>query len=161
MPYTSIRRIKVCGLCAVVVLALVMSSCSKDTSVQGKLDDRIQAFTGTWALQARIADGKEVPVEERFMKLVLSQDGTFRALYRGEKTQNWIVAGQGGYSFTPHSLILYWDSGQVLNLLVVGAEPNRLRLHHGTALVPLKDQEPDDVFVRDTTPKGPTRSPSS
>ncbi|MCA1959837.1 MAG: hypothetical protein LDL33_03495 [Desulfomonile sp.] len=162
MHYIAIRRICAYCLFAVFFLTLLICSCSKDTSVEGRPDERTaQAFAGIWSLQARVVDGKEVPVQERFIKLVLNQDGTFRALYRGEKTQKWIVAGQGGYSFTPPSLVLYWDSGQVLSLLVVRAEPNRLQLHHGSALVPLKDQEPDDVFVRDTAPKGPTRTPSS
>jgi hypothetical protein len=143
-----------------IILALALGSCGKNGSVDNKAPDRNQALSGTWTLHARLADGKEVPITERFMKITLTEDGTFRALYRGESTQKWIVAGQGGYSYTPPSLNLYWDSGQVLTLLVVESEPNRLRLHHGPALAPLKDQEPDDIFVRDTTSRGPTRGSS-
>jgi len=161
MHNAAIHRIAACRLFAAAVLALALISCSKDASVESKHDDRTQAFAGTWTLQARIADGKEVPANDRFMKLVLNEDGTFRALYRGDRAQNWIVAGQGGYSYAPPALNLFWDSGQVVTLLVVETEPNRLRLHHGTTLAPLKDQEPDDVFVRDTSAKGPTRGPSS
>lgn len=108
-------------------------------------------------MTARIVDGLEVPVGERVMKLTLHPDGTFLANYRGDITQDWILAGQGAYSYEAPMLNLYWDSGRVINLLVDESQPDRLVLHHGRNVAPLKDQEPDEVFSRHKGEKGPTR----
>ncbi len=91
------------------------------------------------------------------MKLVLNSDGAFIANYRGEINQEWILAGQGAFSYDPPTLNLYWDTGRVINLLVDESQPDRLVLHHGKNIAPLKDQEPDEVFVRFKGEKGPTR----
>jgi hypothetical protein len=111
-------------------------------------------------LKSRIVDGDERPVDERFLRLVLRNDGTFQAQYRGSPGQNWIRAGAGAFSYRAPLLTFFWDSGQVVKLLVIEQQPDQLRVHHGLNMVPLKDQPPDEVFVRTKPAKGPTSRPS-
>ncbi|MBI5249688.1 MAG: hypothetical protein HY912_09350 [Desulfomonile tiedjei] len=108
-------------------------------------------------MKSRIVDENEVPVAQRFMRLALNPDGTFRADYRGESTQKWIKAGQGAFSYNPPMLTMHWESGATATLLVRAAEPDRMVLHHGRNMVPLAEQEPDEVFARMNPEKGPTR----
>ncbi|MGD9818422.1 MAG: lipocalin family protein [Desulfomonilaceae bacterium] len=136
-----------------LIFVISCQSQSADTS-QNTQGARI---VGTWIMTSRIIDGEEVPVKERVMKLVLNSDGTFIANYRGEINQEWILSGQGAFSYDPPTLNLYWDTGRLINLLVDESQPDRLVLHHGKNIAPLKDQEPDEVFLRFKGEKGPTR----
>jgi outer membrane lipoprotein-sorting protein len=153
LPY----RNSVIILCLLGLLAL--SSCTEKTA---KLErsDNAALLAGTWTMKSRLAADREDPVVQRFMKLRLKEDGTFRADYRGEQDQKWIQAGQGAFSYEPPLLTLHWNSGQVITLLVRNAKPEQLLIHHGRNLAPLKDQEPDEIFVRQKEAKGPTRGPS-
>jgi hypothetical protein len=94
------------------------------------------------------------------MKLTFNPDGSFLASYRGDGTQNWIRAGQGGFAYHPPYLSLHWETGPVLTLLVREADSERLLIHHGRNVIPLKDQEPDEIFVKQKIEKGPTRGQS-
>jgi hypothetical protein len=134
-------------LILVALSALLMASCSRESSTV-KPDDKIRLLVGTWILKSRIVEGSEVPAQERLMKITLNEDGTFRYLYRGDQSQPWILAGQGAFSFNPPDLRFYWDDGPMENLLVVEREPDRIRVHHGFNLVPLKNEDPDEVFAR-------------
>jgi hypothetical protein len=111
-------------------------------------------------MKSRLVEDRADPVTQRLLRLHLKEDGTFRADYRGEESQEWIQPGGGGFSYEPPLLTLYWDSGQVITLLVRDAQPEQLVIHHGRNLAPLKDQEPDEVFIRQKETKGPTRGPS-
>ncbi len=112
-------------------------------------------------MQSRVVDGKETPATERQMKIVVGDQGTFLFQYRGDDKQKWINAGEGGVSYIPPSLKFFWDTGQTQTLLVVKEQSDRIRLHHGQNLAPLKDQEPDEIFVREKAAgKGPTRRAS-
>ncbi len=91
------------------------------------------------------------------MRLALNTDGTFRADYRGDTTEKWITAGAGAFSYNSPLLTMYWESGATSVLLVRDAEPDRMVLHHGRNMVPLAEQDPDEVFVRINPEKGPTR----
>ena len=143
--------------CLVSLLAL--SSCTERTP-KVERSDKAALLAGAWTMKSRLVAEREDPVVQRFLKLRLKEDGTFRADYRGQEDQKWIQAGQGGFSYEPPLLTLYWNSGQVITLLVRDAKPEQLVVHHGRNLVPLKDQEPDEVFVRQKERKGPTRGPS-
>jgi hypothetical protein len=149
-------RVFVC----VGLLSLIVAGCdTKPASTQKP--DNAAALSGTWILKSKISpDGVESPVSQRFMKLTFRADGSFQAAYRGEETQSWIRAGQGGFSYHPPHLSLYWESGPVLTLLVREFQPERLLIHHGRSMIPLKDQEPDEVFVKQKSEKGPTRGQS-
>ncbi|HMK37209.1 MAG TPA: hypothetical protein VK463_19200 [Desulfomonilaceae bacterium] len=136
-----------------------VAACDTKTASVSKTDNA-PVLAGTWVLQTRIAEGVESPATQRFLKLTFNSDGSFRAGYRGDDTQKWIRAGQGGFSYTPPYLNLYWETGPILTVLVSEAGPERLVIHHGRNLVPLKDQEPDEIFVRQKVEKGPTRSQS-
>ena len=144
---------------ATLAAALLLTSCARDTQLRDP-QDQAGLLSGTWILGSRIEDGKEVPVKERFMKLVLHDDGTYRAEYRGDATQQWIVAGQGAFSFVPPVVRFFWDSGDVTTFLVVERDPNRLHLHHGATLAPLKEQEPDEVYQRETSGTPASKKPS-
>jgi len=144
-------------LCAVFLAVL---SCGPQAQRNEKSDQALR-LAGTWTLNARIADGVESSISERYMRLDLNPDATFRARYRGDQSQGWTKAGQGAFSYEPPYLYLYWESGAANTLLVSELDQNRLYVHHGRNLVPLKDQEPDEIFVREKIEKGPTRSPSS
>jgi hypothetical protein len=143
----------------VTLFSLLLLSCGGPTTTEQK-NDESRRLAGTWTLKTRIKDGVGSPVTERFMRLVLKENGTFFADYKGEESQRWIRAGQGGFSYSPPMLQFYWDNGPVVTLIVVEAEQGRLLVHHGRNLVPLKNQEPDEVFVGETPQKGPTRKPA-
>ena len=147
------------ALICLCLLSLLAVSCGTET---GKVETSAQAskIAGTWIIKSRLVDEKEAPVTQRFMKLHFKDNGTFQAGYRGEENQKWTHAGQGSFSYDPPLLTLFWDSGQVLTLLARQTEPDQLVIHHGRNLAPLKDQEPDEVFVRQKDVKGPTRGPS-
>lgn len=141
------------------LFSLLVLSCQTSTSTEQKKDESGR-LAGTWTLQSRIKDGVSTPVNQRFMRLVLKDNATFHADYRGEESQRWIRAGQGGFSYNPPLLQFHWDNGQVVTLVVIEAEPQKLVVHHGRNLVPLKDQEPDEIFVSEPPEKGPTRKPA-
>lgn len=147
----------VISLCLLPLLAV---SCCTENTAKVEKTDKASSLAGTWTMKSRVVEDAEEPVALRFLKLNLKEDGTFRADYRGEENQKWIQAGQGGFSYEPPLLTLYWDSGQVKSLLVREIQPEQLTMHHGRNLVPLKDQEPDEVFLRQKESKGPTRGPS-
>lgn len=153
------QRIKFLSfLTCVLTAAIIAVSCESKPSKQTGADT--QQILGTWTLKSRITDGLEAPATERLMRLTLNPDGTFRALYRGDETQNWIKAGQGAFAFEPPYVTLYWESGAVITIMVSQMEPDQLLVHHGRNLVPLKDQEPEEIFTRQKVEKGPTRGPS-
>ena len=156
-PFCLNLPILVSGL--VLLGALVVASCSRSHTGAEKSADASR-LTGTWLLTARIVGNQDVPVTNRLMKLVFNSNGTFRAVYRGDETQKWIGAGSGGFSYARPLLTLFWDSGPVVTILVEEADPDRLLFHHGRSLVPLQNQEPDEIFVRQKIEKGPTRQPS-
>ena len=139
--------------------ALFLLACSGESRVEQKRAEAEQ-LTGTWVLKARIAKGVETPAKERFIKLYLKPDGTFAADYRGEGYQNWIRAGQGGFSYQPPLLSFFWEGGATATFLVTELEPDLMKLHRGRNLVPLKEQEPEEIFVRQKIEKGPTRRPT-
>jgi len=125
-----------------------------------KKADESGKIAGTWIMKSRIVGDNEEPVHQRFMRLHLSEAGTFRAEYRGTDAQQWITAGRGAFSYEPPYITLFWDSGQVVTLMVRSGAADSLLVHHGRNLAPLKDQEPDEVFDRQKETKGPTRRPS-
>lgn len=144
----------------ITLFSFLLFSCGGPATTVQK-NDESSKLAGTWTLKTRIKDGVSSPVTERFMRLVLKENGTFHADYKGEESQRWIRAGQGGFSYSPPMLQFYWDNGPVVTLIVVEADQGKLLVHHGRNMVPLKDQEPDEVFVGETAPKrGPTRKPA-
>jgi hypothetical protein len=148
------------SISALCALCLLLLSCGSQPPVRSERD-KAQTLAGTWLLQSRIVDGKETPATKRQMKIVVGKDGTFLFRYRGNDKQQWIDAGEGGVSFIPPHLKFFWDTGQTQTLLVLDGQPDRMRLHHGRNLAPLKDQQPDEIFVREkAAAKGPKRRPS-
>jgi len=147
------------ALAALFVICLGMASCGGDLPSTDKKGE-VSRLAGTWTLKARISDGVEAPAAERCMRLELHRDGTFKAKYRGNTAQSWIKAGQGAFSYGPPYLNLYWESGAMNSLLVNELDQDRMLIHHGRNLAPLKDQEPEELFTREKIEKGPTRSPS-
>ncbi|MFH1115272.1 MAG: hypothetical protein V1792_15285 [Pseudomonadota bacterium] len=147
------------ALTACLVVPFVIGACSTETP---KVKDKSEPerLAGTWILNSRIADGKEVPASERVIKLFLRTDGTFSVDFRGEARQPWIRAGQGGFSYDPPMLRFFWDNGASVTFLVTETESDRMKLHRGWNLVPLKEQEPEEVFVRHRVEKGPSKKPS-
>jgi peptidoglycan hydrolase-like protein with peptidoglycan-binding domain len=147
-------------LVCVSLFSLLLTGCdSKTASSQRTKNDA--ALVGTWILKTDVSSGgSETPVSQRLMKLYFNPDGSFKASYRGNASQNWIRAGQGGFAYIPPYLNLYWESGTLTTLLLRQAGPKRLLIHHGYDLVPLKDQEPDEIFVRQNAEKGPAHKQS-
>lgn len=146
----------------ILVLLLLGTLAVSCTSKPKSADESADAsrLNGTWVLTAKVVEGQDVPVTSRLMKLVFNNNGTFRAVYRGDKGQAWIGAGAGGFSYAPPFLTLFWDSGPAVTIVVEEKNAERLLFHHGRNLVPLKNQEPDEIFVRQKIEKGPTRQPS-
>jgi len=142
-----------------VSLALLAVSCGKQAATPEKKEQTAR-ISGSWVLQARITEGAQSPANERIMRISLNPDGTFITNYKGDESQEWIRSGQGGFSYDPPHLNLYWENGASVTLLVTELEPDRILVHHGRNVVPLKDQEPAEIFVRHKIEKGPTRKPS-
>lgn len=159
MP-NSIRTILHPAVPTLFLIFLVMASCGGDIPGPDKKNE-VSRLSGTWTLKSRMTDGGgEAPAAERCMRLELHRDGTFNAKYRGTTSQPWIKAGQGAFSYAPPYLDLYWESGAKISLLVTELDQDRILVHHGRNLAPLKDQEPEELFTRERIEKGPTRSPS-
>ena len=144
---------------ALIFLSVLLVSCDRQTGTFQKSQSN-SLLAGTWIIQSRIIDGVDSPADERFIGFVFDAGGLFNSKYRGEKNQDWIQAGEGAFSYDPPLLTLYWDSGAIATLLVVESGPERLVFHHGRNLSPLINQEPDEVFARQKTEKGPVRKPS-
>lgn len=144
---------------ALVLISFLVSACSTEQAKVQKKDESAK-IAGTWVMKSRIVGDLEEPAKQRLVRLHLRDTGTFRAEYRGDDSQQWITAGRGGFSYEPPYITLFWDSGQVLTLMVREAAPDNLLVHHGRNLAPLKDQEPDETFDRQKDTKGPTRQPS-
>jgi len=145
---------------SIACLGLLALSCSKQSAGTSVKNEHLARIAGTWTLQARMTDGVESPAKQRLMRLLLSSDGTFTTNYKGEESQGWIRAGMGGFSYEPPFLNLYWENGASVTLLVTELEADRILVHHGRNQVPLKDQEPEEIFVRQKIERGPTRKPS-
>jgi outer membrane lipoprotein-sorting protein len=124
------------------------AACGKEKPEVRADSAALESIAGDWTLAARVTGNGETPAQDRFVKLSLKRDGTFRFLFQGDKTQPWITAGEGAFSFTPPTLSFYWDNGAQVRLLVVEKSENRMRLHHGRNLVPVKGADPDEVYVR-------------
>ncbi len=144
---------------ALIFLGVLLVSCDRQTGTVQKNESN-SLLAGTWVIKSRIIDGVDSPANERFIRFVFDADGLFNSKYRGDENQEWIHAGEGSFSYDPPLLTLYWDSGAIATLLVVEAGPERLVFHHGRNLVPLINQEPDEVFARQKVEKGPVRTPS-
>jgi hypothetical protein len=142
-----------------LILGTLAISCTSQPKSAEKSSDASR-LAGTWVLTSKVVEGQAVPVTARFMKLTFNNNGTFRAIYRGDARQAWIGAGAGGFSYTPPILTLFWDSGPEVTIVVEEKDVERLQFHHGRNLVPLNNQDPDEIFVRQKTEKGPTRQPS-
>ncbi|MGC8906948.1 MAG: lipocalin family protein [Desulfomonilaceae bacterium] len=140
-----------------VVTAFLAVGCQKETALPER-DPNAAKLAGVWMLTARVADDHEQPAEQRILKLTFTDRGAFQAEYRGDPQQKWIQPGKGVFTFAPPLLTLYWDSGAVTTLSVQQLTPDRIVLHHGRNLVPLKDQEPDEIYQRQSIAKGPTKS---
>jgi len=144
------------------LIALLLVSCSGQSTAPKaeKPSGETNRLVGVWVLQSRMVDGVSGPAKERIMELVLKSDGTFRANFRGDETQAWIKAGEGGFSYDPPLLNLYWDAGYVVTLLVNELGSDQLQVHHGRTLAPEMGKDPDEIFVRRKVDKGPTRKAS-
>lgn len=147
--------------CLLCFISLVCFSACQEHGPQTKTKEAPPELLGTWVLTNRIIDGQETPAQERLIKLTFKKDGTFQASYKGELRQTWIAAGQGAFLYNPIMLSLYWDSGRVVPLLIGELTSERFRVHHGRNTVPLKDQEPDEIFQKSPQEKGPTKGSAS
>ncbi len=140
-----------CFFCLVLMISCQEKGVQSSSEVHPEL-------VGTWVLTARTIQGQETPAKDRVLKLTFRKDGTFETSYQGETSQAWVQAGQGGYSYIAPILSLHWDSGRVVPLLITNLTSESFRAHHGRDLTPLKDQEPDEIFMKVQNQKGPTRS---
>src|SRR5208283_4772435 len=120
------RYILILGLLLLGTLAVSCTSQPKSSEKSGDAS----RLTGTWVLTAKVVEGQDKPVTSRLMKLVFNNNGTFRAIYRGDEGQAWIGAGAGGFSYAPPLLTLYWDSGPEVTIVVEEKDPERLLFHH-------------------------------
>lgn len=145
----------------VAVVALCLCGCGEKIPTIEKTKDTGR-LAGTWVLKTRLVggedDGKGVPASERQMKLVFTDDQLFRAEFRGDASQKWISGGRGSFSYSPPLLTMYWESGTINPLLVVEQNPDTIVLHHCRTMIPVRGQEPSEIFVRQKG--GPTRKAS-
>jgi hypothetical protein len=144
-------------LLSLAALSFLLVSCGSQTSTSDTKSDEKSVLPGKWSLQARLVDGIETPANNRILEITFTKEGTFRANFRGDESQKWIRAGLGRYAYAPPLLTLYWETGPSVTLLVQELSPDRIRLHHGRVTIPMKDQEPDEIFVRRQVEKGPSK----
>ncbi len=157
MIMKKVRDFAICLLLAAGVVALL--SCQDNKSTQ-KMKEPPDELIGTWVLSDRIIDGQSSPTQNGIIKLSFRKTGKFQASFQGEPNQKWVEAGQGVFSYDPPLLTLYWDSGRVVPLLLSNLSSDSLHFHHGRTMIPLKDQEADEVFRKVKPEKGPTRGTS-
>jgi hypothetical protein len=148
------------SLLMLLTLCALLAACGERPADLNEPSADARLIAGAWVLQGRMSEESETPASERIMRLVFTPRGTFRAHYRGDASQQWIRAGQGGFAYSSPNLTLFWENGATANLLVTEQTPDRMKVHHGRNLVPLKDQDPDEIFVRESLEKGPTRGAS-
>ncbi len=139
----------------VTVVITFLFGCQGESKVPQ--DPNISKLTGVWLLTARVIDGREQPADQRILKLIFTDKGAFSTEFRGEKDQQWIRPGGGVFTFSPPLLTLYWDSGSVTTLALQELAKDRLLLHHGRNFVPLRDQEPDEIYQRQAMANAPKR----
>ena len=77
------RCIPILGL---LLLGTLTVSCTSQPKSAEKSGDASR-LTGTWVLTSKVVDGQDIPVTSRLMKLVFNNNGTFRAIYRGDEGQ--------------------------------------------------------------------------
>lgn len=147
--------------CAALLAALLISCTAGDHKARTDDNAQASALAGTWVLTSRIDEKGESAATQRQLKLILHPDSTFQARFRGLPDQEWIGAGKGAFLYEKPLLKFFWESGATVTLLVVDQDQNRMVVHHGQNLVPMKDQEPDEVFVRDGAKKEPSASKPS
>lgn len=147
--------------CSLCFISLACFSACQEHRAQTKTKEAPPELLGTWVLTNRIIDGQDTPVQERLIKLTFKKEGVFQASYKGEPRQAWISAGRGAFVCNPPMLSLFWDSGRVVPLLIGELTSERLRVHHGRNTVPIKDQEPDEIFQKAPQEKGPTKGGAS
>jgi hypothetical protein len=148
------------ALAFLLALCAALVACSERPSGVDSLSADARLIVGTWVLQARVSGHTETPATQRIMRLILTPQATFTAYYRGDASQQWIRAGQGGFAYSSPTLTLYWENGATATLLVTEQTTDRMRVHHGRNLVPLKSQDPDEMFARQKIEKGPTQGAS-
>lgn len=139
------------GLLFAAAIASVMClvvSCARERPAEPKDTSATESLAGTWLLTSRLTDEGEKPAENRLVKLALDKNGTFRFLFQGDKTQPWIAPGEGAFSYTPPTLTFYWDNGSRVSFLVVEKSDERMRLHRGFNLVPMRGADPDEVYMK-------------
>lgn len=136
----------------IILLFITQTACNSDrpTATGPTTEQNKDKIVGVWKLQSRLVDGAETPATERRLKLKFEPNGTFTAYFQGDESQPWIKAGQGAFTFMGPSLNLYWESGNRVVLLAKQSEPTRLYVHHGGNMAPLVNQEPDEIFVRES-----------
>lgn len=147
-------------LLMLLMFCALLSACGERPSDLDEPSSDARLIAGTWVLQARMSGDAETPASDRIMRLVFTPHGTFRAHYRGDASQPWIRAGRGGFAYSSPTLTLFWENGATANLLIIEQTPDRMKVHHGRNLVPLKDQDPDEIFVKQKIEKGPTQGAS-
>ena len=144
---------------AALIAALCLGSCGEKAPTIEKSKDSGR-LAGVWVLKSRLAGGEDQGAQglERQMKLVFTDDQLFKAEFRENDSQKWIKGGEGSFSYSPPLLTMYWESGTINPMLVVEKDPNTIEVHHCRTMIPVKDQEPSEVFVRQKG--GPTRKAS-
>jgi hypothetical protein len=146
------------SLIAATVLIFGLTACG-DKAPTIKKSENSSRLAGSWVLKAKLDEsGHEVPAVERQMKLVLSEDQLFQAEFRASNSEKWIRGGQGSFSYDPPLLTLYWEAGSTNPLLVREKDQNTIELHHCRTMIPVINQEPSEIFVRQKG--GPTRGAS-
>ena len=139
-------------------MSLLLASCSTEKAAHEDGGGQARLLTGTWLLKSRFIKGNWTPAIQRQIKLDMTDRGTFTACYRGDGNQAWIVAGAGAFDYDPPNLTFFWDSGQLVRLVVLERNAKRIVIHHGPNFAPLKDQEPDELFVvRKAASKSPDK----
>jgi hypothetical protein len=148
-------RIKA-GVWVVILLGTLCVSCvgkdDKAPVAAPPAADQGRELAGTWVMQGRIEPGKDGPVGsgEGINKLNLMENGTFTALLQVPGAgPTWLKLGQGAFVLHGSELTFHWDTGQRITLLIVERSADRMVLHHGRCLAPLKDGKPLEVFVKE------------
>lgn len=139
-------------LCCLLT-CLIMTACGKNSTTSEEAPNQAEKLAGVWKLKSRIIEGHVTPADIRQLRFEFKENATFEAFYRYDDSMEWTKAGQGALMYEPPVLVMYWEDGREVRLIVLERTDKILRVHHGRNLVPLEDQIPQELFVTEKTSK--------
>ncbi len=137
-------------LCCLLI-CLILTACGQNSTTSEEAANQAKELAGAWRLKSRIIEGHVTPADTRQLRFEFKENSTFEAFYRYDDSMEWTKAGAGALMYKPPILVMYWEDGREVRLVVLESTDKTLRVHHGRNLVPLEDQISEELFVAEKT----------